>query len=115
MATWAYIFEHPDTDPRTDRLTLDRAGQTTLLIPVTGPSEAAELVDELIADGVGLIELCGGFTTNDVSAVAARAAGRIPVGHVTFAMDSIRQAAAYAAAFDDPSPVAGDSPGARLS
>jgi len=56
---------------------------------------AASLVAE---EGVGLIELCGGFSTTDVTAVVDAVGPEVAVGHVTFAVESLAAAAAYAAA-----------------
>ncbi len=92
MPTWAYIFEHPDTDPDEDRCILDRQGQRTLLVPVSDPGDVADVARRLVLDNGGeLIELRGGF--------APAVGNRVPVGHVTFAFDSIQAAAAYAARF----------------
>ncbi|WP_344020915.1 DUF6506 family protein [Pseudonocardia kongjuensis] len=56
-------------------------------------------------EGVGLIELCGGFGSADVAAVTAAVgdaaggvAGQVAVGHVVFGVDQVLAAAAYAAA-----------------
>lgn len=99
--SWAYIYEHPDTDPVADRTVIDRAGQRTILVPVPSaddaPDAARRLVDE---DGVALIELCGGLTLADAARVADAVQGRVPVGHVAFAVDSVRGAAAYSVAFE---------------
>jgi hypothetical protein len=98
MTTWAYLFGHPGTDPRADRLVLERNGQRTILVPVPDESRAAEIAVELVdADGVGLIELCGGFTAVDAARVIEAVRGRVPVGHVAFALESVAGAAAYSA------------------
>jgi hypothetical protein len=47
---------------------------------------------------VQLIELCGGFPLAAAARVAEAVAGRVPVGHVTFAADALAGAAAYAEA-----------------
>ncbi|MFL1378124.1 MULTISPECIES: DUF6506 family protein [unclassified Nocardiopsis] len=97
---WAYIYDHAGTDPEADRTVLERAGQTTYLVPVPRSSDAPRVALELIEEGVELIELCGGFSLEAAAAVARAVGGRVPVGHVTFAVDSVRPAAEYAAKFD---------------
>jgi hypothetical protein len=99
--TWAYIYEHPGADPLTDRFILDRGDQRTLLVPVAGAARAAAVAVELVAEGVQLIELCGGFPLAAAARVSEAVRGRVPVGHVTFAVDSTPGAAAYSASFDD--------------
>jgi hypothetical protein len=93
--TWAYLYEHPDTDPAADRVVIDRAGQRTLLVPVPEASLAVDVARALVDEGVELIELCGGFGLAAAAAVVAAVGGRVPVGHVTFAVDSVAGAAAY--------------------
>lgn len=98
-STWAYLFEHPGTDPEGDRTVIDRDGQRTLLVPVPSVDQAPEIARRLAdQDGVGLIELCGGFGATDAGQVRAAVPDRVPVGHVTFAVDSLLAGAAYAQA-----------------
>ena len=93
--TWAYLYEHPDTDPAADRVVIDRGGQRTLLVPVPEASLAVDVARALVDEGIELIELCGGFSLTAAAAVVAALGGRVPVGHVTFAVDSVAGAAAY--------------------
>jgi phosphoribosylformylglycinamidine (FGAM) synthase-like amidotransferase family enzyme len=99
--SWAFIYEHPGTDPVADRHVVEREGMRTVLVPVSDPADAPKVATDLIDEGIGLIELCGGFSLGDAAKVAEAVQGRIPVGHVTFAVDSVRPAAAYSAAFDE--------------
>jgi hypothetical protein len=98
-ATWAYIYEQPEADPLADRHVIDRGGQRTMLVPVPDAAQAPAVALELIAEGAQLIELCGGFPLTAAARVVEAVAGRVPVGHVTFAVDSTTGAAAYSAAF----------------
>lgn len=98
--SWAYIYEHPGADPVADRFVLDRGGQRTLLVPVPTAASAPDTARALVDEGVGLIELCGGFALADAARVAEAVGDRVPVGHVTFAIDAIPGAAAYSAAFE---------------
>lgn len=100
-ASWAYIYEHPETDSVADRTVIERAGQRTLLVPVSSPAEAPRVARQLVdEDGVGLVELCGGFSLVDAARVVKELAGDVPVGHVTFAVDSTKAAAEYGDAFE---------------
>jgi hypothetical protein len=97
--SWAYLYEHPGTDPSVDRHVVERAGQRTLLVPVPDAAMAAEVARDLVGEGVRLIELCGGFSTAAVAEVVRAVGDRVPVGHVTFSVESVAGAAAYGAAF----------------
>ncbi|MGW0663546.1 DUF6506 family protein [Streptodolium elevatio] len=57
-------------------------------------------MERVLGEGVQLIELCGAFGVADAARIVAIVAGRIPVGTVNFAIDSVPQAAAYKAQFD---------------
>ncbi|HSI91897.1 MAG TPA: DUF6506 family protein [Jiangellaceae bacterium] len=99
--SWAYIYDHADTDPVTDRTIIERAGQRTILVPVPSPAAAPAVARSLLdEEGVQLIELCGAFTLADAANVAAAVVGKVPVGHVTFAVDSVAGAAALAAGYE---------------
>ncbi|MCG5470324.1 DUF6506 family protein [Micromonospora sp. LAH09] len=93
--SWAYIYEHPGSDPVEDRVVFDRGGQRTYLVPVPDPSMAPAVAVDLVAEGVALVELCGGFALAAAARVAEAVDGRVPVGHVTFAVDSVRGATQY--------------------
>ncbi|SHN51082.1 hypothetical protein SAMN05660350_00249 [Geodermatophilus obscurus] len=99
VVSWAYVYEHPDTDPVVDRVVIDRSGQRTLLVPVPEASMAADVARALVEEGVELIELCGGLPLPLAAAVTSAVGDGVPVGHVTFAVDSVRGAAAYSERF----------------
>ena len=99
MPHWAYLFEHPTADPRRDRLVLDGEDTRAIVVAVPSAEAAGPVAASLVAEeGVGLIELCGGFSTTDVTAVVDAVGPEVAVGHVTFAVESLPAAAAYAAA-----------------
>lgn len=99
--SWAYIYEQPEADPVADRFVIERAGVRTTLVPVPDESAAAQVASELVDQGVQLIELCGGFTVLDAARVIEAVAARVPVGHVTFGLESVTAAAAYNAQFEE--------------
>lgn len=99
--TWAYIYEHPDSDPEKDRSALDRSGQRTLLVPVPSADVAPRVAQALVADDdVTLIELCGGFALADAAKVTEAVGPEIAVGHVTYAVDAVPAVNAYAEAYE---------------
>jgi hypothetical protein len=99
--SWAYIYEHEGTDPVADRTVMERAGQRTILVPVPSAAEAPEVALRLVdEDGISLIELCGGFPIVAAAKVSEAVGGQVPVGHVTFAVDSVPGAARFSAGFE---------------
>lgn len=108
---WAYIYEHPGSDPDLDRAVLDRAGQRTLLVPVPDGEQAPRVARRLVEEeGVTLVELCGGMPLAVAAAVADTVGPAVPVGHVVFAIDSVPGVARYSAAFDAAQREAGTVP-----
>lgn len=61
---------------------------------------APEVARQLLSEGAELIELCGGFPLTAAAHVVEAVGDRVPVGHVTFAVDAVPGAAAYSAAFE---------------
>ncbi len=96
---WAYMFEHPDTNPVEDRIVVERSGVTSLMVPVPDASAAPAVAVELAREGVRLIELCGGMTSADAAAVAEAVGDAVGVGHVTFSMESLAATARYSSDF----------------
>jgi hypothetical protein len=71
------------------------------LLPVPDESAAAKVALELIDEGVQLIELCGGFGLLEAARVVEAVVGRVSVGHITFALESVAGATAYKAGFEE--------------
>jgi alcohol dehydrogenase YqhD (iron-dependent ADH family) len=102
MITWAFIYGHPGTDPNTARVSMERQELRTILVPVPDESMAAKVAVDLVeSDQIELLELCGGFSALDASQVIEAVAGRVPVGHVAYALESVQGAATYKAKFDE--------------
>jgi phosphoribosylformylglycinamidine (FGAM) synthase-like amidotransferase family enzyme len=97
---WAYILEHPGADPLVDRMALETSGQTTVVVAVPDSDSALAVAARLADDGVRLIELCGGFSVEDVARVRSAVPAWVAIGHVTFAVDSLLAAADYSVAFE---------------
>ena len=101
VSSWAYIYGQPGADPVADRFVIEREGQRTSLVPVPDESAAASVALGLIDEGAELIELCGGFGLAEAARVVEAVDGRVPVGHVNFAVDSVTGAASYKARFEE--------------
>lgn len=101
VSSWAYIYGQPGADPAADRFVIERDGQRTTLVPVPDESAAASVALDLIEEGAELIELCGGFGLTEAARVVEAVDGRVPVGHVTFALESVTGAAAYKRRFEE--------------
>jgi predicted polyphosphate/ATP-dependent NAD kinase len=94
----AYLVVAPGTDASGERIDRERDGQRRPIVFVPDESVAPKVAAELVAEGIELIELYGGFGPTTASAVSAAIGVRVPVGLVTFGMESLVAAAAAHAA-----------------
>jgi hypothetical protein len=84
MITWAFIFEAPETDPKQDRLVIERGGMRNIVVAVPEASAVVPAAVDLAAEGAQFIELCGGFEPVWAGRVIEATGGRIPVGTVGY-------------------------------
>jgi len=84
MTKWAFIYtlDEPAVEPRIDIL------GSLVCVGVPSVADAPELARRLVADGVQLIELCGGFGGSGLGAVVAAVHSRVPVGAVFFGVEA---------------------------
>ncbi len=83
MLKAAFIFIAPQADAKQHRSTVTTPMVELTVIGVQNYETACQAVEELIAQGIGAIELCGGFGIEGTAAVKKAAPG-IPVGVVRF-------------------------------
>jgi hypothetical protein len=81
-------------DPAVDRAVIERGGLTKTIVAVPDPSRAAAVARELVTDGAQSIELCGALGPASVAEVLQATGGQIPVGGVTYGMESVHHVAA---------------------
>jgi predicted polyphosphate/ATP-dependent NAD kinase len=82
---WAFIYLlEPDEPERTDVL------GTLVSVGVRNITDAAAAARRLAADGVELIELCGGFGGEGLGAIVNAVDGKLPVGAVFYGVDASR-------------------------
>jgi hypothetical protein len=81
----AFIFVAPNADPSVHRSWVKTPEVEVLTVAVSSYQAAEALVPELIAkEGVGAIELCGGFGHEGLYRIKKAAAGKAAVGAVRF-------------------------------
>ncbi len=85
MQTWGFIYTSGDGDGPP---VVGRTGsEACVLLTVGVPSAAAvddQVIDDLLAQGAELIELCGAFGPTESARILDQVAGRVPVGFVTY-------------------------------
>lgn len=84
----AFIFIEEGADPARDRFDKAFPPRDTTFVPVPDEAAAVAVARTLIAEGVGLIELYGGFTSQGAAAVIDAVEGRAPVGVGSFTLEA---------------------------
>lgn len=89
LAHFGFIVTGAGYEPATHRVTLASPAITTTMVGVSHPSQALAVAQAMVADGVQLIELCGGFGPVWTAQVIAAIEGAVPVGSVAYGPESI--------------------------
>ena len=80
----AYVFLAPQADSKKDRHTVVTPMVELTTVAVNNYSEAVQVCQELAAEGIAAIELCGGFGNIGAGIVAESLKGKAAVGVVRF-------------------------------
>lgn len=81
---WAFIYTLDDPAEPSRRDVLG----SMICIGVASVAEAPGIARQLVAEGVELIELCGGFGGAGLGAIVAAVDGQVPVGAVFYGVDA---------------------------
>ena len=84
MSKWAFIYtlDEPAAERRIDTI------GSLVCVGVPHATDAPEVARQLVADGVELIELCGGFGGAGLGSVVDAVGNRVPVGAVFFGVEA---------------------------
>jgi len=85
----AFIILKRDAEPERDRFVTTFPPLDTHFIAVPDGATAARVAARLARDGFGLIELYGGFSTEDAAEIIEAVDGLAPVGVGSFALDAL--------------------------
>lgn len=80
----AFLFVAPEGDPEQHRQWVKTPMVHVLAIAVRDYVQAVATAKQLVAEGIGAIELCGGFGHKGTAMIVEAVAGKIPVGVVRF-------------------------------
>lgn len=86
LRKWAYIFLSPDFDPTQHRTELksNLCTYITVGIDMNSKEQVIDVAKQLVAEGVQLLELCGGFGPLWLARVNDAINGAIPIGVVMY-------------------------------
>jgi len=91
---WAFIYLGVGTeDPAIHRTIISHGGLETTIVAVPDPELAPQVAAELVESGAQSIELCGGFGPLWTARVIDAVEGRVPVGAVSYGVESVNKLA----------------------
>lgn len=91
LTDFGFIVTGTGYDPFEHRVELGWGRMKTTIVGVSEPEQGLAVARQLVADGVQLIELCGGFGPLWTARVIEAIERRVPVGSVGYGPESIAQ------------------------
>jgi 2-keto-3-deoxy-6-phosphogluconate aldolase len=89
LTKFGFIVTGKGLDPRQHRVEMKSNAFTMIAIGVARPEQAIPVARELVAEGIQLLELCGGFGPLGAARVIEALGNKIPVGSVAYGPESI--------------------------
>jgi len=80
----AFLFLAPNVDPQTHRQTVVTPAVELTAVAVNNYSEAVQVCQALLEEGIVAFELCGGFGNIGTAKIAEALQGKAAVGVVRF-------------------------------
>lgn len=79
-----FIFVAPEADYQKDRAVVETPVVELTVVGVKDYAMAVKAAQELVADGIGAIELCGGFGIEGTAMIKKAVEGKAVIGVVRF-------------------------------
>lgn len=89
LERFGFIVTGAGLDPDEHRTTISSDRFHGVMVGVTEPAQALPVARQMVADGIQLIELCGGFGPVWTAKVIEAIDGAIPVGSVGYGPEAI--------------------------
>lgn len=86
---FGFIVSGGGLNPAVHRMEMRSAAFTMVAVGVADTQQAPEVARAMLAEGVQLIELCGGFGPLGTAQVLDAVGGAVPVGAVGYGPESI--------------------------
>ena len=91
LTHWGFIFTGPGNDPSRTRVVTGSKACRLTAVGVERPEQGIEVARQLVAEGVQMIELCGGFGPIWTGRILEAIGGAVPVGAVGYGPEAIAQ------------------------
>ena len=91
LQRFGFIVKGAGYDPAEHVVRLDSPLISTTMVGVATAEQALPVAKRMVADGIQLIELCGGFGPLWTARVIEAIGGAVPIGSVSYGPESIDQ------------------------
>jgi hypothetical protein len=91
LTSFGFIVTGTGLDPQKHRVVMQSPAFTMIAVGVTRAEQGIDVARGMVAEGVQLIELCGGFGPVWTGKIIEAIGGAIPVGSVGYGPESIDQ------------------------
>ena len=89
LSKFGFIVTGAQLNPAQHRSVMQSPAFEMTSVGVSSPSEGVAVAQQMVNDGVQLIELCGGFGPAWTARVQEAIAHRVPVGSVSYGPETI--------------------------
>ncbi len=89
LTKFGFIVTGAQLDPQKNRVVMESPAFTMIAVGVERAEQGVDVAKKLVAEGVQLIELCGGFGPTWTAKVIAAVESKVPVGSVGYGPESI--------------------------
>ncbi|WP_331770261.1 DUF6506 family protein (plasmid) [Embleya sp. NBC_00888] len=90
LTAWGFIYTASGADPDRETVVVTPDCRS-VFVGVDRPEQAIRVTRRLVAEGVQLIELCGGFGPVWAARVIEAVGGAVPVGAVAYGAEAVDQ------------------------
>jgi hypothetical protein len=91
LQRFGFIVKGTGYDPDRHTMSLQSPEFTTMVVGVSVPEQALPVAKQMVASGIQLIELCGGFGPIWTARIIDAIDRAVPVGSVAYGPESIDQ------------------------
>jgi len=89
LGKFGFIVTGAQLNPAQHRSVMQSPAFEMISVGVSSPSEGVAVAQQMVSEGVQLIELCGGFGPAWTARVQEAIAHRVPVGSVSYGPETI--------------------------
>lgn len=91
LSRFAFIIKAPGYSPNEHAAEISSEQFSTQVVGVSSLSSAIQVAQQLVASGVQLVELCGGFSEDEAQHLRVQIEYKVPVGVVVYSKEQAEE------------------------